>query len=280
MPFSYKYLIIIFFSLYSTHAYSHLFYPVYQENQTINYTDSNGLKQGPWEYYHATKEIKEKGTYKNNLKDGVWTCYYESGTKNSEITYKNGEPAGPATFYYKNGKIREQGNWQIDHWVGNYQYFYENGQISYKWNYNQDGKREGAQLYFHKNGEKMYSGTWNDGKTEGKLLVYNQQGELTEEKTFAKGKICKTATIKPSAIPSPLDSLNKLPEQEDTPRLKFEGTGNHTIIGSNGKVSAKGFFVKGLLFNGEKFNYDKTDKLSSITYYRNGKKTETKNKNH
>ena len=43
-----------------------------------------------------------------------------------------------------------------------------------------------------------------------------------------------------------------------------------------GKIAAKGFFVKGTLFNGERFNYNESDNLISITYYKNGKLTETK----
>ncbi len=248
-----------------------------QDTDTINNVDSNNIKQGWWRTYFDSKSIREEGIYINNKKQGKWISYYESGIKKSEIKYNNGEPKGTATFYYKNGKVREKGNWEIDHWVGNYKYYYENGQISYNWNYNEDGHREGEQLYFHENGNKMYEGVWNDGKTNGKLLVFNEQGKLVQEKIYANGKMNATNTIQ-SESSTGIASIEENKETDNIPRLKFQGTGNHTIINENGKIAAKGFFVKGSLFNGERFNYDEKDQLISITYYKNGKITETKPK--
>ncbi len=248
-----------------------------QNSDTLNITDSNNTKQGWWRTYYNSNKIKEEGNYINNKKEGTWISYYESGNKKSEIHYTQGEAKGLAVFYYENGTIREKGNWDLDHWVGKYQYYYENGQISYNWNYNSDGKREGEQQYYHENGNKMYEGIWNDGKTDGKLLVYNEDGNLVQEKLYANGKINTTHTIEKKPA-STANSSEKKETNDDIPRLKFQGTGNHTIINENGKISAKGFFVKGSLFNGEKFNYDDTYKLISITYYNNGKITETKAK--
>ncbi len=246
-----------------------------QNTDTLNITDSNSIKQGWWRTYFKSGKIKEEGKYTNNNKEGIWISYYESGHKKSEINYIRNKARGAATLYYENGQIREKGNWELDHWVGKYQYYYESGQISYNWNYNKDGRREGEQLYFYENGNKKYAGVWNDGKTDGKLLVYNEEGRLIQEKIYADGKINTTNTIKEKPV-----STAATPEENnannDIPRLKFQATGNHTIINENGKITAKGFFVKGSLFNGEKFNYDDLDKLISITYYKNGKITETK----
>ncbi len=268
--------LISIFTFFSTFHSKGNSLPFFQSSDTINITDSHNLKQGWWKTVFESNKIKEEGKYVNDKKHGVWISYYESGSKKSEITYINGEAKGLATFFYDNGQIREKGIWQTDHWTGNYKYYYENGQLSYNWNYNNDGRREGEQLYYHENGNMMYHGTWNNGKTEGNLLVYNKDGQLIQKKNFTDGKISTTEDI---AINAP----NKRTETQQSsnndtsgiPRLKFEGTGNHTIINDNGKISVKGFFVKGRLFNGEKFNYDNNKQLISITYYKNGKKAET-----
>ncbi len=248
-----------------------------QQSDTINIIDSHNNKQGWWRIYFSFEILKEEGNFINNKKQGIWISYYESGSKKAEITYNQGQAKGKATFFYKNGKIRECGNWQLDHWVGRYQYYYESGQLSYNWNYNEEGRREGEQIYFHENGNKMYEGEWNNGKTEGKLLVYNKEGLLIQEKNYAEGKITNTEEVEP-AVSSMNEMANDNTNKDinDIPRLKFEGTGNHTIINDKGKIAAKGFFVKGSLFNGEKFNYNQKEQLISITYYKNGKKTETK----
>jgi antitoxin component YwqK of YwqJK toxin-antitoxin module len=241
-------------------------------NDSINFIDTSGLKQGLWIYYDKSNQnVIEKGNFLNDLKNGTWCCFYSNGIKKSEITYILGKAKGKATFYYEDGTIRETGNWQVDHWVGNYKYYYKTGQISYNWNYNNNGKRDGEQKYYHKNGNDMYTGVWNNGKTEGTLKVYNEDGILMQEKLYAVGKITDT-----KKITEPENTKENREEGNGIPKLKFEGTGNHTIINEIGKVDVKGFFVKGILFNGEKFNYDKTGKLISITYYTNGKKGETK----
>ncbi len=182
------------------------------QNDTINQTDKNGLKQG------------------------IWIIYYNNGEKKSEINYENGVPKGKAIFYYPNGNIRESGNWQVDHWVGDYKYYYESGQLSYDWEYNEKGKREGEQKYFHKNGENKYAGIWINGKTEGVLKVYSEDGVLIQEKVYASGKL--NATRDQQQIIAAKDKSST--KSGTVNREKFHGTGNHTIISMTGKVQTKG----------------------------------------
>ncbi len=218
------------------------------QNDTINQTDKNGLKQG------------------------IWIIYYNNGEKKSEINYENGVPKGKAIFYYPNGNIRESGNWQVDHWVGDYKYYYESGQLSYDWEYNEKGKREGEQKYFHKNGENKYAGIWINGKTEGVLKVYSEDGVLIQEKVYASGKL--NATRDQQQIIAAKDKSST--KSGTVNREKFHGTGNHTIISMTGKVETKGYFVNGELIDGEKFNYNDDGKLISITIYKNGEVSGTK----
>ncbi len=238
---------------------------------TINRTDSAGLKQGFWIIYQNDgSKIQEKGLYKNNKKNGVWINFYSNGNTKSKITYNNGSPSGYATFFYENGKISEQGNWQKDHWVGPYKYYYESGQLSYDWNYDTSGKRTGEQIYYHANGEKKYEGKWEKGKNQGSLKVYNEKGNLIEEKIYANGKLTESKKID-------VQEKNEEPTKNEIPKLKFSQTGNHTIFNDNGTIDVKGYFVNGYLYEGEKFTYNKDGKLLYVTYYKNGKKAGTKN---
>ena len=91
-------------------------------NTPMNRVDSNGLKQGYWEFYEegsriGTNQVKkyliakgfykdnkrenkwefylfgnlsQKGSYKNNRKDGVWETYSGSGNLLSRVLYKDG----------------------------------------------------------------------------------------------------------------------------------------------------------------------------------------------
>ncbi len=264
---------VYFLGLFFFLCYPNVVFSGFYDNDSINKTDRAGLKQGLWMYYDPSNTfVIEKGEYVDDKKNGVWYSFDSSGAKKCEVTYVMGEARGEAVFYYPDGKIREKGNWQMDHWVGNYKYYFPCGQLSYDWNYNESGKRNGEQNYYHENGNSMYTGVWVDGKTDGTLQVFNEDGVLIKEKYYAKGRI---AEIK--EIPQP--EAQTQTQASDVPRLKFEGTGNYTITNDNGKTEAKGFFVKGLLFTGEKFNYDNKGNLISITYYLNGKKGDTKDLN-
>ncbi len=222
----------------------------------VNHTDDSGLKQGLWIVYKDNQMV-EKGNYLNDLKEGVWTSYFEDEVIKSEITYLAGEAKGLAKFYYKSGKLREEGNWQIDHWEGSYKYYLESGQLSYDWFYNNKGKREGEQIYYHANGKKMYEGLWKDGKTEGTLKVYDEGGYLIQEKTFNDGRIAKVENIDQNK------SINTT--------AKFIGTGYHSIVNLSGQTEEKGFFVKGKLFDGEKYSYNENSDLTKTTSYKQGK---------
>jgi hypothetical protein len=100
------------------------------QNQTTNFTDINGLKQGEWIYYkidtlyifevfitndNDTRKIKIdttislKGFYVDNLKEGEWISYnlknqYNKLVNKSTITFKNNKPTGEFS-YFDNGKI-------------------------------------------------------------------------------------------------------------------------------------------------------------------------------
>ncbi len=227
---------------------------------TINFTDEAGLKQGRWVIKESGKIIEE-GHYLNNEKVGVWKAYFDNDKLKHEINYIKGEPRGEARFYYENGKLRESGNWQVDHWEGNYKYYFESGQLSYDWFYNEKGKREGDQRYFYANGEKMYEGIWKNGKTEGALKVYDDSGNLVQERIFNDGKF--------EGVEKP---VTKSPSQ------RFNGTGFHTVLNLSGQVHEKGFFQKGNLIDGEKYNYNSDGNLISITMYKGGKVVGTQKK--
>lgn len=223
-------------------------------NGQVNMVDSAGMKQGYWIITKDGRTVEE-GAFLNNLKEGVWKAYHQNDSIKSEITFAAGKAKGDAKFYYEDGTLRECGNWQVNHWVGSYKYYYQSGELSYDWFYNDSGKREGKQTYFYSNGKTMYQGQWDNGKTEGALKVYNDQGILVQEKIFENGQF---AQIKEPA------------ENSKSACATFTGTGSHTIYNLRGLVEEKGFFVKGTLFDGQKFQYDEQGEQTATISYKNG----------
>ena len=111
------------------------------KSDTLNLTDSDGLKQGHWIFYGSDKHLPdykpdqkvEEGRYINNRKVGVWTKYFTSGRVQNEITYKNSRPFGYVKIYYANGNLREEGIWKESKWQGKYKFCFENGSPEYQW---------------------------------------------------------------------------------------------------------------------------------------------------
>ena len=69
-------------------------------NYNLNYKDGN------FEEYFKSGQLKEKGIVKNGVLDGIWESYYENGQLNTQTTYNKGKNNGYYTSYYDNGQIK------------------------------------------------------------------------------------------------------------------------------------------------------------------------------
>jgi len=54
-----------------------------------------GKKDGPFESYYKSGQLKKKGTYKDGEWDGLCEDYYRNGQLSEKGVYKDGEPHGP-----------------------------------------------------------------------------------------------------------------------------------------------------------------------------------------
>lgn len=166
-------------------------------NDTVNFVDQGGLKQGFWIILNKIKKLPgykeeqkvEEGSFRDSKKFGMWKQFFPSGNMKNEITYANNRPTGYAKMYYENGNIMEEGNWDNGRWTGAYKQYYENGKVFYEWGYNAMGKREGNQKYFHENGNVMIEGNWQEGKENGVIKEFYANGKLKSEKAFNGGTI-------------------------------------------------------------------------------------------
>ncbi len=263
------------------------------KNDTINRTDKDNLKQGKWLTFDEAKlKVVEEGNFLNNKKHGIWKKYFFNGNLQSEITFQNGIPDGYAKIYHENGKVAEEGMWKVDKWVGNYKFFHENGNPSYVWNFDASGKRTGKQQYFHENGKLRIEGEWKEGKEAGVVKEYNEDGSLKSEKNFNDGKFDET-TSKEYAVPPAkkvenppakkvenVDTVKKSVEQPKKQEKEreygvFTGNGYFKFLNANGKVDCEGNFVRGNLYEGKKFFYNKEGNLIKTEIYEGGRMKKT-----
>ena len=83
---------------------------------TLNRTDLQGLKQGPW--VHQMPELRgeqgydEQGYYINDKKDGLWKKFSLMGDKIAEENYRWGSLDGKARYYNRTGGLIRQESWR------------------------------------------------------------------------------------------------------------------------------------------------------------------------
>ncbi len=82
-----------------------------EQQDKLNYTDINGLKQGPWEIY-SNDVLVAKGNYLDDKEDGIWVYWYENGNKKMEGNFKNGEKIGMWVEWYDDDVLMWKGTWE------------------------------------------------------------------------------------------------------------------------------------------------------------------------
>ena len=249
----------------------------FTQNDTINRSDNEGLKQGYWIIkFDNSEQTFEEGKFVDNNKEQVWKQYLINGTLISEITYKNDEPSGYAKMYYSNGQLSEEGIWEQDYWIGNYIAYYKNGTVNYKWHFTDEGLRSGKQQYFYENGKKMISGNWEKGKESGVISRYNEKGELIEKQTFNEGTLNPDLTVKFSPEKkAPVELIVKKDSTvKDTIKQEaigmFDTTGNTRVLNKKRQLWKEGYFENGKLIKG-KIYYYKKDTVYKTDIYKQGK---------
>jgi len=275
-------------------------------NDTINYSDASGLKQGEWIYFLNDEiSISQKGKYINSKKEGIWLSYYDNGNIKSSITYIKNKQDGYAIIYYENGTKSEEGLWKENRWVGEYKYYYDNGNPAYVWNFNDEGNRTGNQQYFYETGKLKIEGKWESGKEQGIITEYYSNGnlktvsdynagiadgskkeyfatgELKSEKKYTNGILDESSVVYYSSTDNTNveidveDTVNTTVAEKDTNAALFTGSGYNKLYNKSQLLEQEGDFKSGYLYDGKKYYYYSEGTLIKTEIYQAGKITET-----
>jgi uncharacterized protein len=175
--------------------------------------DDQGRKQGNWEYYYESAEVKGKGRYTNNQKTGKWIYFYKNGKLMQEGTFKGDLPEGTWKWYYPDAALlreeeylagKEDGTMAEYNQLGEIitQGDFVEGEKEGKWIYKVGdhseegnfitGLRDGIWKYFYGNGNIEFEGNYIQGNADGKHKYFYETGELMEERIFSMGLREKT----------------------------------------------------------------------------------------
>jgi len=152
--------------------------------ETENYTDANGLKQGYWD--ETTGHMTSKGHYLDNLKDGSWVNYHNNGMVNSVISYIKGKKNGTAIFIDQRAYLKYEQNYKNDILDGAYKEYAPGGRMKKELNY-KDGKLHGAKKIYYDNGRVQEESFYVDGQKDGIAKWYSQNGKLVAEFYYKMG---------------------------------------------------------------------------------------------
>ena len=86
------------------------------EQELISFSESphDEIKEGPWEEFFYTGQLKRAGIYKNGLKDGIWEEYYENGQLKEKAIFIEGIKDGLWLKYYSNHQLWVKGRlWEF-----------------------------------------------------------------------------------------------------------------------------------------------------------------------
>lgn len=187
--------------------------------QSINKTNSQGKKHGPWVVkYEGTTTVKYKGKFQNGVPAGLFVFYYENGTVKAKNTYFNNGKDSYVSTYYDNGKLMSMGKYVnekkdsswvfLDKW-GNYvaKETYKSGLKHgkcidfYPFNpkvdagqpqileviFYSNGERDGEYQKYYQNGKLLMDGNYEVGNKNGKWTTYYPTGKKRTEMYFIRG---------------------------------------------------------------------------------------------
>ncbi len=144
----------------------------------------NGRKSGKWTFYFIEGGIEQKGNYKSGRYNGEWTWYYDTGEVKRVEHYSQGKEDGFCTEYLRNGDKIEYGEYVLGlkegEWVNNVGGHYEQG--IYK-----DGLKEGDWKYYYSDEKLKFEGSFIQGQEDGKHKWYFENGNLEEERFYVFG---------------------------------------------------------------------------------------------
>lgn len=267
---------------------------VHSQSDTLNRTDSLGMKYGYWIIYGKDKPesgfaphtIMEEGPYLNGKKTGIWKTYHRPEVIKSEVEYKNNRPNGMFKIYYDNSQIKESGTWRGAFYIGEYVRYFENGCIDRKMSFNKSGKSDSSIYYYQSDTcglkyEEFYP------NSQVKYIKYNRKGEIIKSensvpiepidiKEYARREIKETFTKSEARDSTRINLLNESSKYFDYDckcykNLTEADNGYKKLYNENKQISIDGEFKNGKLLNGKYYLYDKNGLLEGIEIYKNGK---------
>lgn len=145
---------------------------------TQNYTDINGMKQGPWVKKSVDGTLIYEGFFKDNMPVGVFRRYHPDGKIKAELTYDKKRPAFAAVkMWDSSGELTATGFYNKKTKDSIWEYYTVKEKMVYREHY-KNGLRNGVASKYYNTGKLAEEKTWKDGKMHGKWTQYYPDGTI------------------------------------------------------------------------------------------------------
>jgi antitoxin component YwqK of YwqJK toxin-antitoxin module len=100
--------------------------------------DARGREDGPWTYWYAEGELRERGSWTAGRREGQWTQWYPNGQVHSsgERRWDERQGASPREglwkFWYSNGQQRAIGKFERGAPVGAWTWWDHRGEVDHE----------------------------------------------------------------------------------------------------------------------------------------------------
>jgi len=147
-----------------------------QNNDTINQTGPNGLKQGYWEARYPNGSLRYKGIFKDGKPTGIFTRYFDNGEVFAIMQFIVDQQTTPTKIFYRNGKLAAEGNFVGEKKDGLWKYYsYYHETLAAEETYVL-GQRQGTSRKYHKDGTIIEELDYQNHKKHGNWVQYFVDG--------------------------------------------------------------------------------------------------------
>lgn len=179
--------------------------------EKINFTDSQGLKQGEWLEFYPGGNIKVEKNYRNDQLHGYYKEYDERGKLLVTLLYEDGRVTGTdidagedieiVNRYDENGRLKFSGPFKEGIPVGIHREYNQDGSVSGAKIYNdngllisegivdESGNRNGAWKDFSPEGIVIAEGVYYENRRTGTWKFYSSTGRLEQAGSYSNGRI-------------------------------------------------------------------------------------------
>lgn len=147
------------------------------KGDTINRTDSKGLKQGAWKRFYDNDQLFSETIFKNGKPVGVTSMFYKTGEKQGLLTHDKDGKTSRMLSFWQNGKIKATGKYISQEKDSTWNYYSPQDTLTSIENY-KAGKPHGVWKNFYPDGKLAEETYYANGMKHGSSKTYFTSGSL------------------------------------------------------------------------------------------------------